>query len=106
MQALKTLFLHTQGERESVEEYSRNFKSLWDTVEAFGGLPGMQKGLVKKGLLKLPGRVWNPDKVTDKEFEDAENEVAEVVKAALLISCPKPLGGPQGDMRGSKSVLS
>ncbi len=28
MQALKTLFLHTRGERESVEEYSRNFKSL------------------------------------------------------------------------------
>ncbi len=46
VQALKTLFLHTQGERESVEEYSRNFKSLWDTVEAFGGLPGMQKGLI------------------------------------------------------------
>jgi hypothetical protein len=36
VQAFKTLFLLTQGDRESVEEYSRNFKSLWDTVEAFG----------------------------------------------------------------------
>jgi hypothetical protein len=50
VKALKTLFLHTQGERESMEEYSRNFKSLWDTVEAFGGSLGMQKGLIS-GLL-------------------------------------------------------
>ena len=36
VQALKTLFLYTQTEKESVDEYARNFKSLWDTVEAFG----------------------------------------------------------------------
>ncbi len=40
VQALKTLFLYTQGEKESVDEYARNFKSLWDTVEAFGVSPG------------------------------------------------------------------
>jgi hypothetical protein len=85
LQALKTLFLHTQGERESVEEYSRNFKSLWDTVEAFGRLPRMQKGLIS-GLFKLPGRVVDPDNIMAKEFEAAEDEVAEAVKAALLIS--------------------
>ncbi len=67
VQALKTLFLHTQGGRESVEEYSRNFKSLRDAVEAFGGLPGMQKGLID-GLLKLPGRVWDPDNVAAKKI--------------------------------------
>ncbi len=85
VQALKTLFQHTQGKRESVEEYSRSFKSLWDTVEAFEGLPGMQKGLIDR-LLKPLGRGWDPDIVTAKEFEAAENEVAKAVKAVLLIS--------------------
>ncbi len=68
-----------------MEEYSRNFKSPWDTVEAFGGLLGMQKGLIN-GLLKLSGRVQGPDNMTDKEFESVENEVAMAVKSALLIS--------------------
>ncbi len=54
-------------------------------VEAFRGSQGMQKGLIDR-LLKLLGRVRDPDKVTAKEFEAAENEVAEAVKAALLIS--------------------
>jgi hypothetical protein len=85
LQALKTLFLHSQGERESMDEYSSNFKSLWDTVEAFGGSPGMQKGLLS-GLLKLLGRVQDPDNVMAKEFEATEDEVTEAVKAALLIS--------------------
>ena len=43
VQALKTLFLYMQGEREMVEEYGRNFHSLWDTGEAFGGSPGSTK---------------------------------------------------------------
>ena len=50
VQALKTLFLYTQTNKETVEEYTQNFKSLWDTVEAFGGSPGLQQGLVE-GLL-------------------------------------------------------
>ena len=54
VQAVKTLFLYTQTEKESVDEYARNFKSLWDTVEAFSGSPGSHQGLVK-GLLTLPG---------------------------------------------------
>ncbi len=45
VQALKTLFLYTQGGRETVEEYGCNFRSLWDTMEAFGGSPGIHKGL-------------------------------------------------------------
>ncbi len=54
VQALKTLFLYTQTEKESIDEYTRNFKSVWDTVEAFGGSPGIQHGPVK-GLLVPPG---------------------------------------------------
>ena len=84
VQALKTLFLHTQGERERGGVLQK-LQSLWDTVEAVGGLPEMQKGLIS-GLLKLPGRVWDPDNVTAKEFEATEDEVAEAVKAALQIS--------------------
>jgi hypothetical protein len=37
VQSLKSLFLYTQSEKDTVEEYARNFWSLWDTVEAFGG---------------------------------------------------------------------
>ena len=85
VQALKTLFLYTQTEKESVDEYARNFKSLWDTVEAFGGSPGIHQGLVK-GLLTTPGRVRDPRNVTQAEGTAAEEEVADAVKAALLIS--------------------
>jgi len=54
VQALKTLFLYTQTENESVDKYAHNFKSLWDTVEAFGGSPGIHQGLVNR-LLATPG---------------------------------------------------
>ncbi len=59
VQALKTLFLYTQTEKESVDEYAHNFKSLWDKVEAFEGSPGIHQGLVN-GLLATPGRVRDP----------------------------------------------
>ncbi len=35
VQALKTLFLYTQGEKDGVDQYGRNFRSLWDMVKAF-----------------------------------------------------------------------
>jgi hypothetical protein len=85
VEALKMLILYTQTNKETVEEYSRNFKILWDMVEAFGGSPGLQQGLVK-GLLRAPGRVNNQNNITEQEQQDAVDEVAEAVKAALLIS--------------------
>jgi hypothetical protein len=85
VQVLKTLFLYTQGEKESVDEYARNFKSLWDMVEAFGGSPGIQKGLIQ-GVLEMPGRVANPASISVDERASAEEEVTEAVKAAMLIS--------------------
>ena len=36
VQSLKRMFLYTQSNKETVEEYGCNFRSLWDTVEAFG----------------------------------------------------------------------
>ena len=80
---MKTLYLYTQGEKESVEEYGRNFKSLWDTVEAFGGSPGMHKRLVE-GILKDPERVRNVNSITDTECRAVEQEVSNTVKAALV----------------------
>ena len=50
VQSLKTLFLYTQSEKDAVEEYGCNFRSLWDTVVAFGGSPGVHKGLVNAAL--------------------------------------------------------
>jgi hypothetical protein len=81
VQSLKTLFLHSQSEKETVEEYARNFRSLWDTVEAFGGSPGIHQGLVQAEL-KRKG-LTSP---TDAEIEAAEDMAIEQVKAALLIS--------------------
>ena len=81
VQSLKTLFLYTQLEKETVEEYARNFKSLWDTVEAFGGLPGIHRGLVDAELDRRG--LTNPN---DAQIEAAENVAVEQVKAALLIS--------------------
>ena len=85
VQALNTLFLYTQTGEESMEEYSCNFKSLWDTVKTFGGSPGIHKGLLK-GVLATPGKLVNPNHVTDNEMTAVEEEVTEAVKAALLIS--------------------
>ena len=81
MQSLKTLILYSQTKKESVEEYRRNFRSLWDTVEAFGGLPGAHQGLVDAELLKRG--IMNPD---DAQLKPAEEVLVEQVKAALLIS--------------------
>ncbi len=84
VQALKTLFLYMQTDGETVEEYGRNFKSFWDMVEAFGGSPGVHKGLVA-GILKELG-CMSGTSATPTETKYAEAEACKSVKAALLIS--------------------
>jgi hypothetical protein len=64
-----------------VEEYARNLGSLWDTVEAFGGSPGVHHGLVDAELLARGIR--NPNAV---QLQAAEDVSSEQVKAALLVS--------------------
>ncbi len=54
-------------------------------MEAFGGSPGVHKGLVE-GILKDPGRVRNVNSITDAERRATEQEVSDTVKAALVIS--------------------
>jgi hypothetical protein len=56
LQALKTLFLYTPTKKESMDKFARNFESLWDMVEVFGGSLGVHKGLVNE-LLATPGQV-------------------------------------------------
>jgi hypothetical protein len=85
VQLLKMLFLHTQGEKEGVDQYARNFKSLWDTVEAFRGLPGVHRGLVSV-LLSDPNQVKDVNNVIPQERAAVEETTCKVVKAALLIS--------------------
>jgi hypothetical protein len=85
VQALKALFLYMQWEKESVKEYGRNLKSLWDTVEAFGGSPGLHKGMTEV-LVKDAGRFANVAVTMEDEIAKKENEANEAVKAALLIS--------------------
>ncbi len=85
VQFLQTLFLYTKGKKEIVEEYARNLRSLWDTMEAFGGSPGMQKSLVE-GLIRVPGWVADPNNVTEEKLVAMEAEAIEAVKVALLIS--------------------
>jgi hypothetical protein len=85
VQSLKTLFQYSQSEKNIVKEYGQNFRSLWDTVEAFGGLPGIHTGLLN-GLLSDLHWVRDINNPTNNEITDAENNIYEAVKAALLIS--------------------
>ena len=56
VQLLKTLLLYTQSKKNTVEDYGRNIRSLWDTVKVIEGLPGVHKGLVDVALKTLvPG---------------------------------------------------
>jgi hypothetical protein len=85
VQALKMLFLYTQNKKHGVKEYGRNFHSLWDTVEAFSGSPGIHKGMVVV-MLQDPKKVAGITKPMAKEIQKMHVEASEAVKAALLIS--------------------
>jgi hypothetical protein len=74
-----------QLEKDLVEEYGRNLKSLWDTVEAFGGSPGLHKGMMA-ALAKDATRFANAAAPTEDEIAEIENDANKAMKAALLIS--------------------
>ena len=86
VQEMKTLFLYTQIDKESVEDYSRNLTSLWDTAKAFGASPGIHRGLVEGWLLDKSGRITDVNNITNIERKEAETQTSDAVKAALLIS--------------------
>jgi hypothetical protein len=74
VQALKTLFLYTQGDKESMQEYGCNFRSLWDTVEAFGGSPGIHKGLTDALLTPVTSIGGVPLAPEQKKAEEDSSE--------------------------------
>ena len=82
---MKTLFLYSQSDKVTVEQYGRNFRALWETVEAFRGSPGIHQGMIE-AMLKDPTRVANVGKPMVAEINMAEDDATEAVKAALLIS--------------------
>ncbi len=98
VQALRALFLYTQNKKDTVEEYGRNFKSLWDTVEAFGGSPGVHKGLTDT-ILKVV--VPTQEVAMAAQVKAAEEESSKKVKAALHIS-----GANRRHYRGLKDSLA
>jgi hypothetical protein len=71
-----------------MEEYGRNFYSLWDMVEALGGSPGVHKGLVNGPLMK-PNQVRSVNKPSNGKIEEAEEDTCKAVNAMLLISGAK-----------------
>ena len=83
---MKTIFLYTQTDKDSVEDYSCNLTSLWDTAEAFGASPWIHRGLVVGWLLSKPGHVAEINNITNAERAEAETQTSDAVKAALLIS--------------------
>ena len=97
VQALKTLFPYTQGKKEMVEEYGRNFKSLWDTVEVFKGSPGIHKGLTDS-ILAATVMSRSP---TAAQIKQVGVESSKAVKATLLIS-----GADRRGYRALKDVLA
>ena len=62
-QTIRALVLYTQSEKETVEEYGRNLKSFWDTVKAFGGTPGLHRGMME-ALARDPKKVADPNNLT------------------------------------------
>ena len=88
VQSLKALYLYSQGDKETVDEYARNQRSLWDTAVAFGASPGVHQKLVNDLLQQAgaAGAAADPDNPTADELEVAERIVSEEVQASLLVS--------------------
>ena len=85
VQALKMLFLYSQGKKETVKQCGQNFGMFWETVEAFGGSPGAHQGIIN-ALLKDPTQIASVGSPMASEKKKAEEDATESVKAALLIS--------------------
>jgi hypothetical protein len=68
-----------------VEKYGRNLKSLWDTIETFGGSPGLHKGMME-AMVKDRTSFADLAAPIEEEMARVEDEANKAVKAALLIS--------------------
>jgi hypothetical protein len=79
------MFLYLQSDKETIEQYGRNFCVFWDTVEAFRGYPRIHKGMIE-ALLKNPAQVAIVGSSTAAKRKKAKDNATESMKVALLIS--------------------
>ncbi len=80
VQSLKTLFLYMQSEKDTVEEYGQNFRSLWETAKTLGESLGIHEGMMESLLSKVTGNS------TAAQIKYAQETASKAVKVALLIS--------------------
>ena len=100
MQLVKSLYLLTQGDKETVDTYVRNLNSHFNTSMAFGASPRVHQGLVDN-LLATADWVGDTNAIQQAEIERARTETTESMKAAMLIS-----GADKWRFRGLKSDLA
>ena len=84
VQSMRRLFLHIQGESESVADYIRHFKGLWNTAEAFGASPGLHMGHLASWMQQADW-IADPANLTNAESERARMESQEAIAASLLV---------------------
>ena len=82
VQACKNMFLFRQDDTTSTEDYVRDFKSYWDTCEAYKAEPAYHPKLIKARAEEITtGPAPTPTDITD-----AEKQIREEFMAGLLIS--------------------
>ena len=91
VQGCKNMFLFRQDDGMSTEDYVRDFKSYWDTHEAYKADPAFHPKLAKARLDDIAADADHP---TADERSKAELEIKEEIMAGLVISSAnqKPLG--------------
>ena len=85
VQACKNIFLFWKEDRTSTEDYLQDFKSYWDTCEAYKAEPAHHPQIVKARLGEIAP---NPMTLvpTNIEKTQAESEIKEEFMAGLVIS--------------------
>ena len=83
VQACKNIFLFRQEDGPSTEDYLRDYKSYWDTCEAYKAEPAHHPQIVKMRLNEIAS---NPMAPTNIEKAQAESGIKEEFMAGLLIS--------------------
>ena len=82
VQACKNIFLSRQDNGTSTEDYVRDFKSYWDTYEAYNAEPAHHPKLIKSRLEEI----MTGTPATPSEKTKAELQIKEVFMAGLVIS--------------------
>ena len=85
VQACKNMFLFRQEDGTSTKDYLRNFKSYWDTCEAYKAKPAYHPQLVKVKCNEITSNTTAGRQTTDVKAQ-AEQEIKEEFMVGLMIS--------------------